>query len=106
MLTNQEKAFIEYWAENRLKKKKGLRQYYFGLPMATLLVVSIFANFFSGWYKRAEMKMRASVSPSLVIVLLIAALSIVAFIVIFSFRHKWETNEQYYRELLSKKDLP
>ena len=41
---------------------------------------------------------------SLIIVLIVAALMIVIFIVIFSARHRWDMNEQSYRELISKRD--
>lgn len=102
MLTKQEMDFISYWEENRLAKKKVLRQIYVGLPLAVILVITIFANLLSGWYSRAQMVMFRE-NSSLIIVLLIAALSIVVFIVIFSARHRWDMNEQRYRELLDKK---
>lgn len=102
MLTTDEKKFIEYWEANRLRKKKVWRQLSVGLPMASLLVIAIAANFFSGWYKRADMEIRAD--SSIVLVLLIAAILIVVFITVFSARHKWDMNEQHYRELLSRKE--
>lgn len=43
---------------------------------------------------------------SLLLVLLVAVLLIVVFIVIFSVRHKWDINEQRYRELLSREGIP
>jgi len=45
-------------------------------------------------------------NASLVIVLIGASLLIVVFIVIFSARHRWDMNEQHYKELLAKKDNP
>lgn len=102
MYTKEEERFIEYWEQNREGKKKIFRQLALGLPMGVLLVTAIFANFFSGWFKRAEMTLRREQS-SLILVLLVAGLLIVAFIVIFSVRHKWDLNEQRYRELLSRK---
>jgi len=103
MLTKEEADFVVYWEQNRLKKKKVLRQLYVGLPLAVVMVVTIFANFFSGWYKRAEMVMRREHS-SLILVFMIAAILIVIFVVIFSARHRWDINEQRYRELLFRKD--
>lgn len=103
MLSAEEKTFVEYWTHNRLSKKRVLNQLYAGLPLAMILVVAIFANLFSGWYGRAQMVMSREAS-SLVIVLLVAALAIVVFIVIFSARHRWEQNELRYRELLHKKE--
>lgn len=101
MLSVEEKAFVEYWAANRLSKKRVLKQLYAGLPLAMILVVAIFANLFSGWYGRAQMVLSREAS-SLVIVLLVAALAIVVFIVIFSARHRWEQNELRYQELMHK----
>ena len=74
-----------------------------GLPLGTLLVIAIFVNLISGWYKRADMEMKKEES-SLILVLLAAALLIVAFVVVFSVRHRWDLNEQRYRELLSRRD--
>jgi pilus assembly protein TadC len=101
MLSVEEKAFVEYWEANRLSKKRVLRQLYAGLPLAMILVVAIFANLFSGWYGRAQMALSRE-NSSMIIVLLVAALSIVVFVVIFSARHRWEQNELRYRELLHK----
>ena len=103
MLTREESNFIEYWEQNRLRKKQVWRQLSVGLPLAVLLVIAIFINFFSGWKKRAAMTMNREDS-SLILVLLGAALLIVVFVVVFSVRHKWDMHEQRYRELLSRKD--
>ena len=101
MLSVEEKAFVEYWEVNRLSKKRVLKQLYAGLPLAMILIVAIFANLFSGWYGRAQMALSRE-NSSMIIVLLVAALSIVVFVVIFSARHRWEQNELRYRELLHK----
>jgi len=101
MLNNEEKAFLEYWEANRLKKKRLLWQLAAGLPLGVLLSVTILINYFSGWYKRAEMEVR--VDPSGILVVIIALLLIVIFIVIFSSRHRWDMNEQRYKELIAKK---
>lgn len=104
MLTEDEKKFVEYWETHRLSKKKLLKQLAIGLPLSTVLVIAIFANFFSGWYKRADMEIRTQ--SSMILVLVIAALLIVIFISIFSVKHNWDLNEQRYREFLAKKDKP
>ena len=103
MLKEQEKAFIAYWEVNRLRKKKVLKQLSVGLPLAVVLVIAIFLNFFSGWYKRADMA-RSEEEPTLILVLIVGALLIVIFMVIFSARHRWDMNEQHYKELLGRKD--
>jgi peptidoglycan/LPS O-acetylase OafA/YrhL len=103
MLTEEEKRFIQYWEQNRLRRKKIWRQLAVGLPFGVLLAIAICINFFSGWYKRADLMLHAD--PSLILVLLVAILLIVLFIVVFSARHKWDMNEQHYRELLSRKEI-
>lgn len=105
MLSKQEEAFVTWWSENRLKKRKGLRQYYFAMPIGAIVVITTFVNFFSGWYKRADMKLKTDISPSLIVTLFIAGILIVAFFAVFTVRHRWEANEQYYQELLAKRDL-
>jgi membrane protein YdbS with pleckstrin-like domain len=104
MVTEEEEKFIAYWEIHRLRKKKLLKQLAIGLPLAVAMVIAIFANFFSGWYKRADMELRSH--SSLIIVLVIAALLIVVFTTVFSARHQWDQNEQRYREFLFKKDQP
>jgi membrane protein YdbS with pleckstrin-like domain len=104
MLTQEEKGFVEYWEHNRLRKKKVLRQLYAGLPLAVALIVSVFITTFSGWYKRADMELHNN-EKSLIVVLFIAAVLIAAFIVIFSARHRWDINEQRYRELVEKNKM-
>jgi len=104
MLTEEEKKFIAYWEIHRLRRKKLLKQFVIGLPLAVLIVAAIFINFFSGWYKRADMLLRSH--SSLIIVVVIAVLLIVVFTTVFSAKHQWDMNEQRYREFLSKKDQP
>ncbi len=107
MFTAEEKDFIAYWEANRLRRKKVWKQLALGLPLASLLIASIFINFFSNWYKKAEMVRNEAVqknNASLILVLVVAALLITVFIVIFSVRHKWDINEQRYRELIARND--
>lgn len=103
MLTERDNEFLKYWEHNRLRKKKVLKQLAVGLPLAVVLVIAIFLNFFSGWYQRADMA-RSEEAASLILVLIAAALLIVVFVVIFSARHRWDMNEQHYRELMSRKN--
>jgi hypothetical protein len=104
MLTEREKQFMEYWKQNRDKEKKLFRQLLLGLPIGLLFVIPIILNFSSGWYKRANMWARGHADDSSGTVLIIAALVILVFIAIFSKRHRWEMNEQAYRELESKQE--
>jgi hypothetical protein len=102
MLTEDEKKFVEYWEIHRLRRKKLLKQLGIGLPLAVSIVAAIFINFFSGWYKRADMMLRTD--SSLIIVVLVAIVLIVVFVSVFSAKHQWDMNEQRYREFLAKKD--
>jgi len=102
MLNEEEKRFIDYWEHHRLKKKKVLKQLYFGLPLGVIIVAAILINFFSGWDKRAQAVIKEE--PSIILTILIAVVLIVVFITIFSVRHNWEMNEQRYKELLLKKE--
>jgi hypothetical protein len=102
MLTEDEKNFIDYWEHNRIRKKNVLKQLSLGLPLGVLIVAAIFLNFISGWDKRALVVINAD--PSLIIIIIIASLLIVVFITIFAVRHKWDLNEQHYKELIARRD--
>jgi len=102
MLTTEEEGFLAYWEKKRQSKKKLAWSLAAGLPMGVIIAIAVFVNYFSGWYKRATMEI--NVDASGVLVVLIALILIVIFIAVFSARHKWEMNEQYYKELLNKKN--
>jgi hypothetical protein len=100
MFTEEELRFLRYWETNRNRRKKLLWRLAAGLPLGVLIAVAIFINYFSGWYTRAAMVVNMSASG--VLVVLAGLLLIVIFVVVFSSRHKWEMNEQRYRELLNR----
>lgn len=102
MYSKEEQDFIQYWEQNRLRKKKSFSNILIGLPIGMIIVIAIFINFFSGWYRRANME--ANADPSVFIILLIAGVMIVAFYTIFTSYHKWDMNEKKYKELLSRKN--
>lgn len=99
MLTKEEKAFMDYWEQNRDREKKTFRQLLIGLPIGLLFTLPIMANFMSGWYKRADMAGRVQMNPT---VLICAVIIIVCFFAIFNRRHRWDMNEQRYKELQFK----
>jgi len=103
MLTPEELKFMEYWEQNRLRKRRLIWQLAGGMPLGVLLAGAIFVNYFSGWYTRADMQIR--ISSSGVLVVLAGLILIVVFVVVFSARHRWEMNEQRYKELLQKKNI-
>ena len=106
MLTENENGFVEWWSENRLKQKRTVKQWLMGIPLGLLFAIPIVINFFSGWFKRADMQLNGQLanhqfSP---MVLLIALILIVSFVAIFSKRYKWDQNEQRYLELKAKRE--
>jgi membrane protein YdbS with pleckstrin-like domain len=103
MLSKQEKDFISYWQYNRLRKKRFRWQLAAGLPLGVCMAIAILVNYLSGWYKRAAMMIR--VDPSTILVVIIAMLMIVVFIIIISVYHKWDMNEQHYKELLARDEF-
>ena len=99
MLTEEEKKFIAWWEANRDREKRVFRQWLIGLPVGVLFGIAIAINFSSGWNKQAAYIANSSFNP---MVLVIAVLIIVTFVAIFSKRHKWEMNEQRYKEFKAK----
>lgn len=101
MLSTEESKFLDYWEKNRERKKKVYRQLSVGLPTGAVLVIAIFINVFSGWYTRALMTYNGD--KSILLVLLLGGIGITTFFTIYSARHRWDQNEQKYKELLQKK---
>ncbi|GGA97334.1 hypothetical protein [Puia dinghuensis] len=100
MLSKEEERFIRYWEQNRLRRKKVVRQFLLGIPIGLLFVIPIVINFASGWNKSAGVEANSQdFDPR---VLFIALLLIVGFTSIFYQRHKWDQYEQRYRELLAR----
>ena len=99
--SEKEKAFIDYWENNRLKEKSILKQFFPGLPIGLALGAAILLALDSGWYERANMIAQSQSSP---VVLFIAIAGIVAFTGFFYKKFRWEMNEQAYKELKLKKD--
>ncbi len=101
MLSREEKDFIAYWEQNRLRQKNLFRSWLVGLPAGLLIAVPIILNYATGWYKRAAMVAGSQFNP---LVLVIALLLIVTFSAIFYKQHEWERHEQKYRELKARSD--
>jgi hypothetical protein len=102
MLSKEENDFVRYWEENRVRRKKTVRQFLLGIPAGLLIVIPIVVSLVTGWYKRANMEANSQdFNPA---VLLVALLLIVGFTAIFWQRHQWDQYEQRYRELLARRD--
>lgn len=100
MLTQEEKRFVELWSAERLKKKSWVKKYTIGWPLGVLIAVLLFVNVLSGWHKQAAMTIQSN--KSVLLVIIVAALGIVAFITWFSYNHQWEMKEEQYQHLLNK----
>jgi uncharacterized membrane protein len=100
MLSEKEEAFLDWWPKQRKRQKKILYQLLVGLPSGLLISIIIIANFFSGWYKRADMVANSEFNP---VVLYLAAALIAIFFAVFSKKFQLDQQEQRYKELMAKK---
>jgi predicted membrane channel-forming protein YqfA (hemolysin III family) len=101
MLNEEEQRFYNEWKKSRLGEKSLFKQLSLGLPIGLLFGIAILLNFFTGWYKRANMVANSQSTP---MVLFIAIAIIAIFCSVFYKRHRWEMNEQRFRELQYKMD--
>lgn len=100
MLTEEEKKFIIWWEDNRSKQKKIFYGLAVGLPAGLMFGLPILLSvIFSDWYKNMSF-----ISGSQITVILIAIAGIAVFYALFRMYHKWEMNEQFYKELKFKED--
>lgn len=102
MLTQEEQSFLDYWAQQRLQKKKSLKTFSIGLPLGVMIVLALFVNVLVGWHKKAAMVLQGH--GSIIITVVVAAVGIVVFMTIFARNHQWDMYEQRYQELLQKKE--
>lgn len=92
---------MTWWEENRHRKKKVWRQLSVGLPLGVAFAAAILANIYSEWNPAGSFLKH---NGQRLVVVLAAVLLIVVFIVIFSAWHRWDMNEQQYKELQVKKE--
>ena len=93
---------MRYWEENRLRRKRTVRQFLLGIPAGLLIVIPIVINLLSGWNKRAQVEANSQdFNP---MVLLVALMLIVGFTAIFWQRHQWDQLEQRYQELKAREE--
>jgi hypothetical protein len=102
--SEDEKKFIAYWEENRLKEKKFISQLMYGLPIGIIFSVPILVNFLLGkfWYKRADAVGISQFSPT---VLIVAVILITVFIALLNRKLRWEKLEQLYIALKKRTSL-
>jgi len=91
---------MTWWEENRLRKKKIWRQLSVGLPLGVAFGAAILVNIYSEWNTAGSFLKH---NGQRLVIVLAAVVLIVVFIVIFSAWHRWDMNEQHYKELEAKK---
>ena len=102
-LPKKKKVFLTTGNKTGCEKKRIWRQLAVGLPLGAAFAGAILVNVYSGWNAAgAYLKHNAE----RLLIVMAAVLLTVIFIVIFSARHRWDMNEQRYKELMAKKDKP
>ena len=97
-MTDEEKDFMNWWEENRLKEKKVLKQMLIGLPIGFAFGLPILLSvLFRGWYNRMPY-----ISGTQLTMILVGILLIIVFYAIFRMYFKWDMREQQYLELKKK----
>ncbi len=100
MFTQQEEKFLAYWEANRIQQKYSIRPFLVGMSAGFLFGIAVIAVIYTGWYERAEMVANSKMN----VAIFLLAIIVVSFFMAFIYRKfRWETNEQYYQELLAKK---
>ncbi len=103
MLTEQERAFIARWEQNREPESGFASKLLMGLPMAimfglpiVLFILSVYL-FFPEWYTKIS-----NTSSGTFVTIIIAVIIAIGFFSYFRMHFKWEMNEQLYKELVYK----
>jgi L-cystine uptake protein TcyP (sodium:dicarboxylate symporter family) len=101
MLTEEEKQFVKYWEENRLRQKSWKYRLLTGLPLGILFSAPIMLLLMTArfWYKRADMMANTIANP---VVMILAVLIIAVFVAIFFKAHRWEMSEQLYQGIKAR----
>ncbi len=103
MLTDREKAFLDYWKANRERKKNAAVRLREGLQPALLFALPVILLLIAVWLFFPEWQTKISkTSPSALIAALLALAMVVVFFAFFKTQYDWEKQEQQYRELRSK----
>ena len=100
MLSDKEEKFLVFWEKNREHQKRLKYQLLMGTPLGLFIAIGIILCIGTGWYERADMEANAKLSPT---ILIISVMAIVLFTGFFFKRHQWDMREQRYKELLYKK---
>lgn len=105
MISEKDIAFLRYWERTRDIENTFLSKLTRGLPMAILfglpiiLLIVVVRIFFPDWYMKIS-----GTSPGMFASAVIAMIGVVLFYSFFRMQHKWEMNDQLYKELKSKEN--
>jgi len=103
MLSKEDENFLEYWSQQRTKKKPFFGMASVGLRLGVLIAIGLAVSIVAARYSRKANPVLEN-DASLIITVMIAGLAIVFFITYFTGQHKWDQNELHYQELLRKKE--
>jgi hypothetical protein len=98
-MQQKDKDFIKYWELKRLENKNNPLLFVKGFSLGLFIGGLCISMLGMEWYQRANMVANAKMNP---IVLFIAIIILATGLAILYNNFKWEQNEQYYNELLSK----
>jgi uncharacterized membrane protein YbjE (DUF340 family) len=107
MLTEKENEFINWWELHGRHQKKSIRQWLTASPVAigtsvSIILLVVAARYF-GWFHRANMRLNSEAS-SIVVVIIFALVGFILFSSYFTSKHRQDINEQYYRELIARRN--
>jgi hypothetical protein len=103
MLSEKEKAFMEYWKANREKKRETAIRMREGLQPALLFALPVIVLLIAVWVLFPDWYMKISkTSSSALVAVVVALVLVIVFYAFFKTQHDWERQEQQYRELLEK----
>ena len=100
MLLKEEEDFLKRWQNNAEKEKRKVRLVLVGISGGLVVGIAIIVMLTSGWYVRANMEANTELDP---FTLIVAIIIIAVFCGFFYKKHKFDINEQRYKELLEKK---
>lgn len=106
MLTEKDKAFLDYWERNRERENQFANKLIGGLPMAILFSLPILLTVVVVWIFLPDWYMKISKSSSGTFITIIFAMFVISlFYSFFRMQHKWEMNDQLYQELKAKNNI-
>ena len=106
MLSKKEEDFVKYWESVRIPYSSFSSKLMRGIPMSIIFTVPVMLSvalvyFLSPeWYTKISQNLNISFAP-----ILIGLFLCVLFFSFFRMHFKWEMNEQFYHELISKRKI-